>query len=254
MPLTSGARLGPYEIVAPVGAGGMGEVYRARDTRLDRIVAIKILPPQVGADADWRARFEREARLLSSLQHPHICVLHDVGREGDVSYVVMQYLDGETLAARLARGPLPLEEALRYATEIAGALDQAHRAGILHRDLKPGNIMLTRSGRHGSSATLLDFGLAKLLASGQGESGPSPAPTAPSPLTGEGAIVGTLLYMSPEQLEGRDLDARSDIFSFGAVLYEMVAGKRAFDAGSQASIIGAILEREPLDEVLLGPL
>jgi eukaryotic-like serine/threonine-protein kinase len=243
--LSPGMRLGPYEIVSSLGAGGMGEVYRARDTRLDRTVAIKILPAHVGADGDSRARFEREARLLSSLHHPNICVLHDVGREGDVSFVVMQYLDGETLAARLARGPLPLGEALRYAIEIAGALDRAHRAGILHRDLKPGNIMLTRAARQESSATLLDFGLAKIIAPAADPAALSVAPTATSPLTGAGTIVGTLLYMSPEQLEGRDVDARSDIFSFGAVLYEMVAGRRAFEAGSQASIIGAILERDP---------
>ena len=216
MPLAPGARLGPYVVEAPIGAGGMGEVYRARDTRLDRTVAIKILPAHVGADRRLRARFEREARLLSSLDHPNICVLHDVGREGDVSFVVMQSPDGETLAARLARGPLPLGEALRYAIEIAGALDRAHRAGILHRDLKPGNIMLTRPARQESSATLLDFGLAKIMAPAADPAAPSVPPTVTSPLTGAGTIVGTLLYMSPEQLEGRDVDARSDIFSFGA--------------------------------------
>jgi serine/threonine-protein kinase len=221
----------------------MGEVYRARDTRLDRSVAVKILPPAAVSDPSLRARFEREARAVSSLDHPNICVVHDVGREGNLEYLVMQYLEGETLAARLARGPLPLDEALRYAVEIAGALSTAHRAGILHRDLKPGNVMLARSAAGETSAKLLDFGLAKII---------NPGPVLPTghtatvaPITGQGTILGTLLYMPPEQLEGRDADARSDIFAFGAVLYEMVTGTRAFDASSQASIIAAILEREP---------
>ncbi|HYT68744.1 MAG TPA: protein kinase [Vicinamibacterales bacterium] len=247
MQLTTGTRLGPYEIVAPLGAGGMGEVYKARDTRLQRTVAIKVLPPQVLAEPGLRARFEREARAISGLDHPNICVLHDVGREGDIEYIVMQYLDGETLADRLARGPLPLAEALRVAIDIAAALDKAHRAGILHRDIKPGNVMLVNSAGQASSAKLLDFGLAKpvgtsdamtvLTAGGQA--------TATSPLTGRGTILGTLLYMSPEQLEGGEVDARSDIFSFGAMLYEMVTGKRAFQGSSQASVIAAILERDP---------
>jgi tRNA A-37 threonylcarbamoyl transferase component Bud32 len=245
MALTIGTRLGPYEILAPLGAGGMGEVYKARDTRLDRTVAIKVLAPHVLAEPGLRARFEREARTASSLDHPNICVLHDVGREGDVEYIVMQHLEGETLAARLARGPLPVGEALRYATEIASALDRAHRAGILHRDIKPGNVMLVKSAGRDLSAKLLDFGLAKTLVTRAAAAGDAAPATASLPLTGQGTIVGTLLYMSPEQLEGRDVDARSDIFSFGAVLYEMVTGRRAFDGGNQASIIAAVLERDP---------
>lgn len=252
MALTAGTRLGPYEIVAPLGAGGMGEVYKARDTRLDRTVAIKVLPPHVLSDPLLRARFEREARTVSGLDHPNICVVHDVGREGDVEYIVMQYLDGETLAARLARGPLPLDDALRYGTEIAAALDKAHRAGVLHRDLKPGNVILSKSAGRDSSARLLDFGLAKVMA--PGDFSGTHQPTATSPLTGQGVILGTLLYMSPEQLQGGDVDARSDIFSFGVLLYEMITGRRAFDAGSQASIIGAILERDPAPMATLVPM
>ena len=254
MPLPAGTRLGPYEILAPLGAGGMGEVYSARDTRLDRTVAIKVLPPHVLDEPGLRARFEREARVASSLDHPNICVLHDVGREGTLEYIVMQHLEGETLADRLTRGPLPLDEALRYATEIAAALDKAHRAGILHRDIKPGNVMLVKSAGRDTSAKLLDFGLAKSLAPVVRDRGGDAPQTATSPLTGRGTIVGTLLYMSPEQLEGRDVDARSDIFSFGAVLYEMVTGRRAFDAGSQPSIIAAILEREPAPISAVTPL
>jgi eukaryotic-like serine/threonine-protein kinase len=252
MALTAGTRLGPYEIVAPLGAGGMGEVYKARDTRLDRTVAIKVLPPHVLSDPLLRARFEREARTVSGLDHPNICIVHDVGREGDVEYIVMQYLDGETLAARLARGPLPLDDALRYGTEIAAALDKAHRAGVLHRDLKPGNVILSKSAGRDSSARLLDFGLAKVMA--PGDFSGTHQPTATSPLTGQGMILGTLLYMSPEQLQGGDVDARSDIFSFGVLLYEMITGRRAFDAGSQASIIGAILERDPVPMATLIPM
>jgi len=240
--LASGTRLGPYQIVQPLGAGGMGEVYKARDLRLDRTVAIKVLPSHVAADPALRARFEREARVVSGLDHPNICVLYDVGNEDGVEFLVMQYLEGETLAERLARGALPLEQVLRYGVEIADALDKAHRAGVLHRDLKPGNIIITRSG-----AKLLDFGLAKLatIADGDAPFGQSLPATLTSPLTGQGTILGTLLYMSPEQVEGRDVDARSDIFSFGAMLYEMVTGTRAFAGQSQASIIGAILERDP---------
>ena len=245
MQLTPGTRFGPYEIVAPLGAGGMGEVYRARDTRLDRTVALKVLPQHVLSDPALRARFEREARTLSSLDHPSICTLFDVGREGDVEYLVMQYLDGETLAARLGRGPLPLDEALRYAVDIAAALDRAHRAGVLHRDIKPGNVMLARTAGRDTAAKLLDFGLAKTLETGTLGVTEAVEQTATSPLTGRGTIVGTMLYMSPEQLEGRDLDGRSDIFSFGAVLYEMITRRRAFEGGSQASVIGAILERDP---------
>ncbi len=253
MALTPGTRLGPYEILSPLGSGGMGEVYRARDTRLQRTVAIKVLPAHVLSDPGLRARFEREARTISSLDHPNICVLHDVGREADLEYLVMQHLDGETLAARLARGPLTLAEALRYGADIASALDKAHRAGVLHRDIKPGNVMLVKSSGI-TSAKLLDFGLAKTVGSDDlGGVGGAPA-TATSPLTGRGTILGTLLYMSPEQLEGGELDGRSDIFSFGAMLYEMVTGRRAFDGSSQASVIGAILERDPPPMAASAPL
>ena len=265
MALTPGARLGPYEIVAPIGAGGMGEVYKGRDTRLDRTVAIKVLPAHVGSNPELRSRFEREARAISSLDHPNICALYDVGREpaagsaGEaLDFLVMQHLEGETLAARLTRGPLPLAEALRYAIEIAGALDKAHSAGILHRDLKPGNVMLTKSGsgRQGAlQAKLLDFGLAK-LAVADARRARAIEQTASSPLTGHGSILGTLQYMSPEQLEARDVDARSDIFAFGAMLYEMVTATRPFEGNSQASIIAAILDRDPppmADRVPLTP-
>ncbi|HJR57851.1 MAG TPA: serine/threonine-protein kinase [Vicinamibacterales bacterium] len=229
MALLTGTRLGPYEIVDAIRAGGMGEVYKARDTRLARTVAIKVLPLHVLGDAGLRARFEREARVVSGLDHPNICVVHDVG-EGDVEFIVMQYLEGETLADRLARGPLPLDETLRYATGIASALDRAHRAGILHRDLKPGNVILQKAAGRDSTARLLDFGLAKLTAAGLIEGTETVPATATSPLTGRGTILGTLQYLLPEQLEGREVDARSDIFSFGALLYEMLTGKRAFDA------------------------
>jgi serine/threonine protein kinase/Tol biopolymer transport system component len=238
MALSPGTRLGPYEILSVAGAGGMGEVYRARDTRLDRMVAIKVLPEADLKDPGRRQRLEREARAVSSLSHPHICTLHDVGHQDGVDYLVMEYLEGETLADRLQKGPLPLEPALRHAAEVAGALDAAHRQGIVHRDLKPGNIMLTRAG-----AKLLDFGLAKAAAA------PAAAWTAAStraaPITSEGTVVGTYPYMSPEQIEGKEVDARSDIFSFGSVLYEMVTGQRAFPGRSQISVASAILEKEP---------
>jgi len=243
--LTPGQRLGPYEITHALGEGGMGEVYKARDTRLNRTVAIKILRRALVSDPAGRARFEREARAISALDHPNICVLHDIGREGQREFLVMQFIEGETLAARLSRGPLPLDEALRYGTDIAAALDRAHRAGILHRDLKPGNIMLARSTGRELTAKLLDFGLAKLSAPPGAPALQGHAATVTSPITGQGAILGTLLYMSPEQLQGVEADVRSDIFSFGAVLYEMVTGARAFAASSQASIIAAVLEREP---------
>ncbi len=228
-------------------------MYKARDTRLNRTVAIKVLRPALVADPAGRARFEREARAISALDHPNICVLHDVGEDGGVEYLVMQHLEGETLAARLARGAIPVDEALRYAIDIAAALDRAHRAGILHRDLKPGNIMLARSGRE-TTAKLLDFGLAKLAPAGGPAASLHTELTVTSPLTGQGSILGTLLYMSPEQLQGVEIDARSDIFSFGAVLYEMVTGVRAFAGSSQASIIGAILEREPAPLATHAPL
>jgi serine/threonine protein kinase/Tol biopolymer transport system component len=241
MAIVPGRRLGPYEILSAIGAGGMGEVYRARDTRLNRIVAIKVLPAHLADKPDVRERFEREARTVASLNHPHICVLHDIGQQDGIDYLVMEYLEGETLAERLKKGPLPLEQVLQYAIEISDALDKAHRKGVTHRDLKPGNIMLTKSG-----TKLLDFGLAKL----KQEVAPanvqlSQAATADDPLTAKGSIVGTLQYMAPEQLEGKDVDARTDIFAFGVVVYEMATGKRAFEGMSQASLIAAILEKEP---------
>ena len=243
MPLGAGTRLGPYEILSPCGSGGMGEVYRARDTRLDRTVAIKIIPAHLSDNADLRQRFEREARVVSSLNHPHICTLHDIGHVDGVDFLVMEYLEGETLADRLLKGPLPPEQFPRTAVEIADALDRAHKQGVIHRDLKPGNIMLTKAG-----VKLLDFGLAKL--------GGPPPPSAlsrlsalatedKSPLTAEGTIVGTLQYMAPEQLEGKETDARTDIFALGTVLYEMATGQRAFKGKSQASLIAAILTSEP---------
>jgi serine/threonine protein kinase/Tol biopolymer transport system component len=241
MLILPGRRLGPYEILSGIGAGGMGEVYKARDTRLDRIVAIKVLPTHLADKPDLRERFEREARTIASLNHPHICTLYDTGRQDGIDYLVMEYLEGETLAQRLVKGSLPLEQVLQYAIEIADALDKAHRKGVTHRDLKPGNIMLTKTG-----TKLLDFGLAKL----KQEVAPanlqlSELPTANDPLTARGTIVGTLQYMAPEQLEGKEVDARTDIFAFGTVVYEMATGKRTFEGKSQASLIAAILEREP---------
>jgi len=235
MPLAAGARLGPYEIVGPLGAGGMGEVYRAKDTRLGRDVAVKILPAHLSDNPEVRERFEREARAISSLNHPHICTLFDIGREGDADYFVMELLDGESLAARLERGPLKLDEALRIAAQIADALAAAHKQGIVHRDLKPGNVALTKSG-----AKVLDFGVAKLRDEAAVEMA-----TRTTPLTSHGAIVGTVQYMSPEQLEGRPVDHRADLFAFGALLYEMLTGQRAFPGQSQASVIAAILTIDP---------
>jgi serine/threonine protein kinase len=239
--LSSGTFLGPYQILAPLGAGGMGEVYRARDTRLDRSVAIKVLPHHLAANPELRQRFEREARAVSSLNHPHICTLYDIGHQDGLDYLVMELIEGESLADRLAQGPLPADQVLRYAIQIADALDKAHRAGIVHRDLKPGNIMITRTG-----AKLLDFGLAKVQAGGSGlESGVTSLPTEGVSLTGAGMIVGTFQYMAPEQLEGSEADSRTDIFAFGAVVYEMATGRKAFTGKSQASLIGAIMHAEP---------
>jgi Tol biopolymer transport system component len=242
MTLPIGTRLGPYEILAPQGAGGMGEVYRAADTRLNRTVAIKVLPAAVADNPDRRQRFEREARAVAGLTHPHICALHDVGREGDVEFLVMEFIEGETLEQRMMAGALPVADALRYAIDIADALDHAHRKGIVHRDLKPSNVMVTKSG-----AQVLDFGLAKASAVDPIVQ-VSPAPTMPTgtkTLTAEGIILGTLQYMAPEQLEGRAADARADIFAFGAVVYEMLTGQKAFGGASQASVVAAILRADP---------
>ncbi len=263
MPIASGTKLGPYEIQSPLGSGGMGEVYRARDTRLDRTVAVKVLNAQLVANSDLRARFEREAKIISQLQHPNICVLHDVGNEGPIDYLVMEYLQGESLAERLAKGPLPPDQVLSIAIEVADALEKAHRAGVVHRDLKPGNVMLTKSG-----AKLLDFGLAKPLgatvASGTGSGSAAsvfaaaltntmPAPSPASPLSAAGSMIGTVQYMSPEQIQGVEADARSDIFSFGVMLFEMVTGKRTFEGKTQASIVGQILAVDPPSVSTLRP-
>ena len=249
MPLQSRTQLGPYEILAPIGAGGMGEVYKARDTRLDRTVPIKVLPEHVAADPDLKQRFEREAKTISSLNHPHICTLYDIGEQDGIDFLVMEYLEGDTLAQRLEKGALPLDQALKVAIEIADALDKAHRQGITHRDLKPGNIMLTKAG-----AKLLDFGLAKLRKRGTiGAEGYS-ATTESAPLTARGSLLGTLPYMAPEQLEGKEADHRTDIFAFGAQVYEMATGQRAFTGESQASLIAAILERKPVPISTLQPM
>src|SRR5512144_1089876 len=239
MTLPAGTKLGPYEIVAPLGAGGMGEVYRAKDTRLERSVAIKVLPQHLSSSPEVRQRFEGEAKTISQLSHSHICALYDVGNQDGVEYLVMELLEGETLADRLGKGALPLEQTLRYGVEIADGLDKAHRQGIVHRDLKPGNVMLTKSG-----VKLLDFGLAKGFEPAASRGSLTALPTQAA-LTQEGTILGTFQYMAPEQLEGKEADARTDIFAFGSVLYEMATGKKAFSAASQASLIAAILEREP---------
>src|SRR5712692_774487 len=250
MAMSSGQRLGPYEILSAIGAGGMGEVYRARDTRLDRIVAIKVLQAHLADKPELRERFEREARTIASLNHPHICVLYDIGRQDGIDYLVMEYLEGETLAHRLLKGPLPLDQVLQYAIEIADALDKAHRKGVTHRDLKPGNIMLTKSG-----TKLLDFGLAKLKQEVAPANLPlSQLPTANDALTAEGTIVDTLLYIAPEQLEGKEVDARTDIFAFGAVVYEMATGKKAFEGNSQARVISAIMTSDPPPMSSLQPM
>jgi serine/threonine protein kinase len=253
MGLSEGTRLGPYEITSPLGSGGMGEVYRARDTRLDRTVAIKILSSSLASSPELKQRFEREARAVSKLNHPHICTLYDIGQQNGTDYLVMEFLEGESLAERLRRGAPPSPEVLKIGIEIADALDKAHRIGIVHRDIKPGNIMLTPNG----GAKLLDFGLAKPLnamASAASSSGSAPSftaaptltsPSPVSPLTTQGTILGTVQYMSPEQIEGKEADARTDIFSFGAVLYELATGKRAFQGKSQLKVASAILEDDP---------
>src|SRR5262249_26133814 len=226
MALAAGTRLGPYDIVAPLGAGGMGEVYRAKATRLDRTVAIKILPEVLALDPQFRDRFDREARAISQLAHPHICTLHDVGHQQGIDFLVLEYLEGQSLADRLIQSPggLPLKEALQIAIEVAGALDAAHRAGIVHRDLKPGNVMLTKTG-----AKLLDFGLAKAATPVVGGANVSALATTPPNVTAQGTILGTFQYMAPEQVEGIEADARSDIFAFGCLLFEMLSGRKAFE-------------------------
>ncbi len=241
MDIVPGTRLGPYEIVAPIGAGGMGEVYKARDTRLDRAVAVKILPAEFAQNAQFKTRFEREARTISHLSHPNICTLFDVGE----NYLVMELLEGESLADRVARGPLPVSEVLRYGAQISDALGKAHREGVIHRDLKPGNIMITKSG-----AKLLDFGLAKNVV----VAGTPEGATAQKPLTQEGVVLGTFQYMAPEQLAGEEPDARTDIFALGAVLYEMATGKRAFEGKTKTSLIAAIVSSEPPPMTQLAPL
>jgi len=235
MALSAGTKLGPYEVLSAIGAGGMGEVYKARDTRLDRLVAIKVLPEHIAKREDLRARFEREARAVASLNHPHTCTLHDIGNQDGTGYMVMEYMEGETLAARIEKGALPLDQALKFATQIGDALDRAHRAGVTHRDIKPQNIMLTRDG-----VKILDFGLAKSMP----KTGPAEE-TLATALTAEGTVLGTPQYMAPEQFAGKEADARSDIWAFGAVLYEMLTGRRAFQGKSYASLLGAILSADP---------
>ena len=251
--LAPGTKLGPYEIAAALGAGGMGEVYRARDTRLDRTVAIKILPTHLSGNPEARQRFDREARAISSLNHPNICTLYDIGHQDGTDFLVMEFLEGETLADRLAKGPLPLEQVLKYGIEICEGLEKAHRSGVIHRDLKPGNIMLTKT-----SAKLMDFGLAKATPADRPPSSgltmTVPGPSADQPLTARGTLVGTFQYMAPEQVEGRDADVRSDMFALGGVLYEMATGKRAFTGKSQASIVAAILATEPQPISTLQPM
>jgi Tol biopolymer transport system component len=241
MNLESGRRLGPYEVVTLLGVGGMGEVYRARDTRLDRIVAIKVLPAHLTSNDASRVRFEREARAISALSHPNICALYDVGREGETEYLVMEYLEGETLADRIARGSLPRSQLLKLGAQITEALQHAHRAGITHRDLKPGNIMITNSG-----AKLLDFGLAKFAEPVSKALDPEDTATRREPLTAEGMVVGTYQYMSPEQIEGRSIDHRTDIFALGVILYEMATGRRPFGGTTRTSLIASILSADPV--------
>ena len=240
MSLSAGTRLGAFEIIASIGAGGMGEVYKARDTRLERVVAIKVLPEHLAESPERRQRFEREAKAISQLNHPHICTLYDIGRDNGIDFLVMEYIEGPTLAERLKKGALPLDQALEYGSQMADGLATAHRAGIVHRDLKPANAILTSSG-----VKLLDFGLAKFTDLDAGDGATSDAPTRQKDLTDEHAVLGTLQYMAPEQLERKSVDARADIFALGALLYEMVTGTKAFSGESQASLIGAILKDDP---------
>jgi hypothetical protein len=249
MPITARTRFGPYEIISFAGAGGMGEVYRAKDTRLDRVVAVKVLPSNLAHDPEKRQRFEREARSISTLSHPHICTLHDIGNQDGVDYLVFEYLEGETLEKKLENGSLPVQDVLRYAIELADALDKAHRQGIIHRDIKPGNIMLTKSG-----VKLMDFGLAKLKSETLPVADALTEMTSDKKLTAEGTILGTVQYMAPEQLEGREADARTDIFAFGEVLYEMATGRPAFRGRTKASLIAAILSNDPKPITELAPM
>jgi hypothetical protein len=248
MPIAAGTRFGPYEIISAAGAGGMGEVYRAKDTRLDRIVAVKVLHPDLANNPEKRQRFELEARSISMLSHPHICTLHDIGHQDGVDYLVLEYLDGETLEKKLEKGWLPTREVLEYAIALADALDKAHRQGIIHRDIKPGNIMITKSG-----VKLMDFGLAKLKSHTAPMADALTEMTSDKKLTTEGTILGTFQYMAPEQLEGREADTRTDIFAFGEVLYEMATGKPAFYGRTKASLIAAILSTEPAEISSLQP-
>ena len=258
MTLSAGTKLGPYEIIAPIGAGGMGEVYRAKDTRLDRTVAIKVLSSKLDMSAELKARFDREAKTISQLQHPNICVLHDIGSENGTDFLVMEFLEGESLNEKLKRGPLPIEELLKISIQLADALEKAHRAGIIHRDLKPGNVMLTKSG-----AKLLDFGLAKPMGSAGAAASNTSASifaaaatiTSPgSPLSSVGTIIGTVQYMAPEQIQGLEADVRSDIFAFGLLLYEMATGKHAFEGKTQTSVVGQILAVNPVPISTLRPM
>ncbi|RKZ11938.1 hypothetical protein DRQ53_01860 [bacterium] len=233
-----GRTLGNYEILGELGRGGMGEVYRARDTRLQREVAIKVLPKDIAQDPEVQQRFSREAQTISSLNHPHICVLHDVGEHEGIHYLVMELVDGLTLTQALEKGPLPIADTLKYGAQISDALDRAHRAGVIHRDLKPGNVMITKSG-----AKLMDFGLAR--AARTGTPGDATVAMSQEALTAEGTIVGTYQYMAPEQLEGKEVDQRSDLWALGCVLHEMATGARAFDGATQASLIGSIMHAEP---------
>src|SRR5215471_13577761 len=246
MSLAIGTRLGPYEIAAAIGAGGMGEVYRANDTRLDRYVAIKVIHSDLPCTPELKNRFEREARVLSSLSHPHICALHDIGTNGRLEFLVMELLDGETLSARLRKGPLPVSAVVRLGIEIADALAAAHRLGVVHRDLKPANIMLTANG-----AKLMDFGLAKPSIPVAAEStelwemATATMQSPSTPLSGANTLIGTIQYMAPEQIEGKTADERGDIFALGTVLYEAVTGRRAFEGKSHLSVASAILQRDP---------
>ena len=241
MGIASGTKLGPYEIQSPLGAGGMGEVYRARDTRLERMVAVKVLPANLSSDPSLRQRLEREAKAVSKLSHPHICTLHDIGHQDGVDFLVMELVEGETLEHRLTKGPLPPEQTIRFAAQIADALAKAHKMGITHRDLKPSNIMLTKSG-----AKLMDFGLAKECGMAPFAGVPSEMTQEQAKLTVEGTIIGTFQYMAPEQLEGKEADARTDLFALGELIYEMATGQPAFAATSRASLIAAILTSEPV--------